>query len=131
MSKITVPLCKRGFLTAVKNHPDLPIDKLADLARQICSGQTPDLDGITEESEHFTIKAPKRISYNPQTGLRQLHPLLEQLEDSLEKEMKFYICLNDKIIGAVDNDNHFHISIPTPVSQINFKGVPIRQIKID
>ena len=130
MSKTTVPLCKRGFLTAVKTHPDLTIDKLTALAREICIGQTPDIDGITEKSEHFKTKVPPRVSYDPETGLRPLHPLLNQLEDALKKEMKFYIALNDKIIGVVDNDNHFHIARPTPVSNIKFK-IPIRQIKID
>ena len=125
------PLCKRGFLTAVKMHPDLPIDQLTVIARNICTGQSPDLDGVTQQSEHFSTKVPERISYNDKTGLRPLHPMLNQLEDALgKKEIKYYIALNNQVIGTVDVDNHFHISRPTPVSQIRFKsGVPIRHIK--
>ncbi len=114
-------------------NPDIPIDKLTILAKDICTGKTPDLSGLTQQSDHFETTVPPRVTYNPDTGLRPLNPLLNQLEDTLgKKEIKYYIELNDNIIGTIDNDNHFHISRPTSVSHIKFKtGVPIRKIKID
>jgi hypothetical protein len=123
------PLCKRGFLAAVKMHPDLPIDKLTKVAQNICTGQAPDLDGLTQESDSFIAYVPPRVSFNPSTGLRPLHPLLSQLEEELKTDIRFYVAIDDKIVGAVDVDNHFHIARPTSVNAAKYKKIPFRNIR--
>jgi hypothetical protein len=110
MSQKETPVCRRGFIAAMKQLPEKSIQQVSDYASAVCQGKIPDHKGKKMSSPFYVAQVNdfRKVSRNT---IRPLYPEFYELYKNVQGEPAE---VDDYIIGIIDSEGEVHLCRPVP-----------------